>query len=421
MANDTWKGGSDNFTTAADWSTGAPPAATDVADIESGNPQITSNVGTVGSIVLKNASLSVEDGTLSVAAGVNNLAATLDIDNNGPSFTGTTFATAAGGSSVSVAGTLSNTGTVTVGNSSLSASTTVNIGAISSSGSLNVTGAFSSTAQATVAVAGAAGLGTAGTITGSVEISYNADLQFGSGGITRIASSGLLELEGSQATVGLAGSSVHNAALAGLSENDGTLEVFSNTIATSASNFANKGTLNVSSIGGSEGTASLAVSGMLTDSGFAYLSGSAVSASALIESASGYFDLISSSDAPTTLTLNGGTSSISGTVTGTGSIEVEGGTAVVNSGAILKPSNVTLGGNAHVEIATSASNVTTPFSFANNATATLQLDASVLPASGGTLPNTIARFATGDTVDLHGLGSPTAPPPPTMPPPAHWR
>ena len=407
MATDSWKGNSDNWTTAADWSTGAPPTAADTADIETGNPQITSNVGTVASVYMNSTTLSIENGSLNVAQGVTDLSGNLNVDDRAGTFSGNTFVPAAGGSNLSIGGTLTNSGALNIGNVGLSSTTTVSAGAISNLGSISITGASPGTSspQASLVVAGAAGLGTAGSVSNSVSLFDNANLQFGGGGFTTIASGGSLFLDGTQANVGIAGSNAHNSALSNLSEVDGSLSLLGgNSLTSSATTFTNKSVVIV------DNNAQLSLTGVLNNNAFLDLSGGAVTALALNNNSGpsgvGNVNFSSSFNAPgaaSVLTLNGGKSSISGNISGTGNLDFEGGTAVVNSNATLKSSNVTLGGNAHVEVAASAANVTSPFSFANGAQATLQLDASVLPATGGTLSNTIVRFAAGDALDLRSL------------------
>ena len=105
MANNTWNGGSDDFTTAKDWSNGAPPTPTQTADIENGNPQITTNVGTIGSVLLNGAAatLSVQAGTVTIARDVNIVGGRLNVDTK----IGSDITPAAGGSVYISGGTVS--------------------------------------------------------------------------------------------------------------------------------------------------------------------------------------------------------------------------------------------------------------------------------------------------------------------------
>ena len=57
--------------------------------------------------------------------------------------------------------------------------------------------------QSTLQIAGAAGFGTAGTVTGSVNLSGDALLLFDSGGITSIAGGAQLSLDGAQSRVSI--------------------------------------------------------------------------------------------------------------------------------------------------------------------------------------------------------------------------
>jgi hypothetical protein len=115
MAAVSWKSAvSANWTTIADWSSGAVPVST--ADVTIGvagaytvtltTPAITVNSITVSDV---NATLAVADpgGTDKVTAGFSN-SGTVDVD-----VTGT------GGTSVAIGGTLTNSGTLVFGNSTI--------------------------------------------------------------------------------------------------------------------------------------------------------------------------------------------------------------------------------------------------------------------------------------------------------------
>ena len=98
-----------------------------------------------------------------------------------------------GGSSLAVGGTLTNSNYVQIGNTGLSANTTLSADAVANTGTIDLYG--NGTNQAALKVSGAAGFGTAGVISGQVNLAGDSLVQFGSGGLTSIASGGQLALE----------------------------------------------------------------------------------------------------------------------------------------------------------------------------------------------------------------------------------
>ena len=124
-----------------------------------------------------------------------------------------------GGSAVTFGGTLSNEGAFDVGNTTLSASTTVAATTLANSGTLILQGnaASGTVNKASLALSGAA----ASTLTGTLRVSGDASLQFASGGITSIGHGASLELDGSQAVVTTSGGA--SSALLGLATSSGAL------------------------------------------------------------------------------------------------------------------------------------------------------------------------------------------------------
>ena len=94
------------------------------------------------------------------------------------------FAADDGGSSLTVGGTLTNSGTLSIGNTTLSASDEVRAASLDNTGSISLTG--SSADQALLDVTGAAGFGAAGVLRGDVQLSGDSAIEFASGEITRI-------------------------------------------------------------------------------------------------------------------------------------------------------------------------------------------------------------------------------------------
>jgi hypothetical protein len=71
MANPTWNGGNDDWTTGADWSNGQEPGLADNVTISQGDPQIASNVGTVASVT-ETSALTIDDGSLATTGAFSN-------------------------------------------------------------------------------------------------------------------------------------------------------------------------------------------------------------------------------------------------------------------------------------------------------------------------------------------------------------
>jgi fibronectin-binding autotransporter adhesin len=183
------------------------------------------------------------------------------------------------GASVDIGGTLSSTfdGELIVGNGNLAKPTTVTV-----NGSLDLyTGAATGcyeyacgpallqlsgapAVQATLAVTGAA----PATLTGIYELSGDALLEYGSGGIDSIGGGfGLssLTLVGPNALIALAGSTTTSSALAGLSMNGGSLTLASGAqVATDAGvNFVNSGSVSVDGASGAPGGSALGIGGTI--------------------------------------------------------------------------------------------------------------------------------------------------------------
>ena len=126
-----------------------------------------------------------------------------------------------GGSSLTVAGTLLNMGSITAGNPNSVATDTISVNALNNGGSISLFGQ-SPTAQAVVKVASAAGFGTAGVLHGSVALSGYSSIQFASGGISQIANNSSLTLSGVTAFIE-DGATNTNGALLALSNIAGSL------------------------------------------------------------------------------------------------------------------------------------------------------------------------------------------------------
>ncbi len=140
----------------------------------------------------------------------------------------------AGGSTLHIGGALTNDGSVDIGTGGLSAATTVTATAINNYvgtnlGTINLTGNTDTglpiPVVATLDIAGAAGFGTASTLTGTVNLSGDALLEFASGQITTIAFDSGLTLNGPDAFVADASNTSSNSALTGLTRIVGGLNL----------------------------------------------------------------------------------------------------------------------------------------------------------------------------------------------------
>ena len=135
--------------------------------------------------------------------------------------------------------------------------------AVDNTGTIDLYG--NGTNQAALKVSGAAGFGTAGVISGQVNLAGDSLVQFGSGALTSIASGGQLSLNGANAQVQISGNSANNNALTGLSSNAGTFYLRNGASLTTTTGLNNSDDLLLDYFGG-DGGASLAVGGTLTNS-----------------------------------------------------------------------------------------------------------------------------------------------------------
>ena len=177
-----------------------------------------------------------------------------------------------GGASLIVGGAaLTNDGTISVGptNDTLTAASTIDAASIvnfigTTRGTINLFG--SSTAEATLDLASAAGFGAASTLIGNVNLSGGSLLEFASGQITTIAASSELSLTGNQAFVADAGKLTSNSALTGLNTVTGGLYLQNGAAVTTSGALTNSGTIALDQYT-DDGGSSLTVGGALTNTG----------------------------------------------------------------------------------------------------------------------------------------------------------
>ncbi len=148
---------------------------------------------------------------------------------------------AGGGSSLTIGGVLTNAGTLNIGNSDLLGADTLTATGVVNRGAINVAGNIYAPIQALLNVtSGVAGFGTAGVVSGQVNLSGDAEIEFASGQIefasgqiSSIANS--LTLDGANAFVADAGALTSNSALKGLTANNRVFDLQNGaTVATTA-------------------------------------------------------------------------------------------------------------------------------------------------------------------------------------------
>jgi hypothetical protein len=308
-----------------------------------------------------------------------------------------------GGSTLTISGTLTSSGAFNVGTTNLSAPTSVTLGGLvnsigSSYGAVNIAGDFNPNLPApestTVAVNSAAGFGTAGVLTGSVNLTGNvmgsATLAFASGQITTIAANSELTLWGPDAFVADASDTSSSSALVGLKTISGALHLWDSAPLTLSGALTVSGTLDVDNNGGigGPGGSNLTVSGTLTNSGSIAIGTTNLSANSTLTAASlnnsGTINVSGSS------TLFGGALDVTGAVVNTGAINiyqyanVAFGGALSGSGTVYLNNGVTLsvgGGGGGGVIA-------------------YQSGAETVDVTGSTLGDAVQGFAADDTIDF---------------------
>jgi len=218
--------------------------------------------------------------TNSALTGLANIAGELDIDDGVKiSTTGALVVSgdlqvdgSYGGSDLAVKQALAVTqnGDVSIGSGTLEEASEVSAAAIDNKGELSLAGGAAATDYAILNVAGGAGFGTAGQLTGVVDLAGRSRIQFtGSGLITAIDTGGTLILDGGTAVIANATSTTTNSALKGLATNNGTIEL------SDGANVATSGGLNntdsiqmdASAFPKVTGGSKLTLGGVLTNSG----------------------------------------------------------------------------------------------------------------------------------------------------------
>ena len=188
-----------------------------------------------------------------------------------------------GGSSLKVAGALSNTGTLDLGNTSLSSKDSITASSLVNSGTINLTGSTSTSTQALLDVtAGAAGFGVLpATLSGYVTLVGDSAVEFASGQITRIAAGSQLQLNGNKAFIEDSATLGSNSALKGLNDVAGNLEMYGDVSVTTTGGLLDTGGIYLDYNGGTGGS-TLSLGGAISNSGTLWIGNSSLSASSKV-------------------------------------------------------------------------------------------------------------------------------------------
>ena len=259
---------------ADNWSpAGVPDASSDVT-IATGDAVASASIGTVNSITDLSSLRFQSAGTNTVATFLDN-SGELRVDRKG----------GAGGTILNIAGALTNSGSLRVGNATLSAPDKVTAGSLDNTGGIRLLG--SSANQALLDVAGSAGFGTAGVLSGHVRLTGDSAVEFASGQITSLAANAQLHLNGNDAFIEDSTALGSNSALTGLASigAGATFDLEDGAAVSTAGALANDGTIRLDIVGG-DGGSSLTVAGALTNSGSLTIGNATLSASDEVTAAS---------------------------------------------------------------------------------------------------------------------------------------
>jgi hypothetical protein len=283
-----------------------------------------------------------------------------------------------GGSSLTVAGALTNAGLLDMGISSLASPSKVSATALSNTGSINLVGS-SATNMALLDVTGSAGFGTAGTLTGLVALNQNSAIEFATGQINTLAAGAQLYLSGTafvedSTTLG------SNSALAGLSDIQGAIFLDEGASVSTIGALTNAG-----QIGFINGGGALSIAGPLTNTGALDIgAGGAVTAKSFVNT--GTVDL-----------QVRGALDVSGAMTNDGAISIANDTETF-AGAVGGAGSFGLS-NAHLQFDSAVS---------SGQTITETGADALMLKQAQSFAATISGFGTGDTIDAANFLAPPA-------------
>jgi hypothetical protein len=197
-----------------------------------------------------------------------------------------------GGSSLTLAGALTNSGTLVIGNTKLSTSDKVTVASLDNKagdrrqppGSIDLTGSSANQALLDV-TAGSAGFGTVGVLSGDVQLAGDSAIEFTSGEITSLANRAHLGLNGTDAFIEDSSALGSNSALTGLASIGGVLDLENKAAVSTTGALFNGGLIELDANAG-DGGSSLTLAGALTNSGFLTIGNVTLSASDKVTAAS---------------------------------------------------------------------------------------------------------------------------------------
>ena len=204
MSKSTWTGAvSSDWDDADNWSPAGVPGASSDVTIATGDAVASASIGTVNSITDSSDLRFRSAGTNTVTTFLDN-SGELRVDRKG----------GAGGTILNIGGTLTNSGSLRIGNATLSAPDKVTAASLDNTGEIRLLG--SSANQALLDVTGSAGFGTAGVLSGNVRLAGDSAIEFASGQITSLAANAQLRLNGNDAFIEDSTALGSNSALTGL-------------------------------------------------------------------------------------------------------------------------------------------------------------------------------------------------------------
>ena len=221
MSKSTWTGAvSSDWNDANNWSPAGIPGVNSDVVIATGAPAalVSASIGTLNSIT--------DSSDLSFESGGTNAVDTF-LDNTG--LLSVDYNAGESGTILNIGQALTNSGDLIIGNRGLSASDEVTAAALDNTGKIQLTG--SRAHQALLDVSGSAGFGTAGVLTGNVNVFTDvgdAAIEFKSGQISTIAASSVLNLNTNSAFIEDSTALGSNSALTGLAKVDGSLDLEEN-------------------------------------------------------------------------------------------------------------------------------------------------------------------------------------------------
>jgi hypothetical protein len=393
MTTSTWTGAvSSDWHDADNWSPAGIPGVNSDVVIATGAPValVSASIGTVNSIT-DSSDLSFE------SAGTNTVATTLG--NTG--HLSVDYNAGESGTILNIGQALTNSGDLVIGNRGLSASDEVTAAALDNTGKIQLTG--SRAHQALLDISGSAGFGTAGVLSGHVQLSGDSAA---SSEITSLAARAELQLNGTDAFIEDSTALGSNSALTGLASiskgarldlkngaavsttgalaNDGEILVYGSSLTAASLDNANTSTIDLT--GSSVNQALLDVSGAAGFGAAGVLSGRfGLTGDSAIEFASGQLNAIA---AGSVLGLDGNDAFVEDSGAA-GSNSALTGLASIGAGAYLSLFN--------------AASVSTTGALANHGGVTLENGASLTAAGALTNAGVLNLLGASDEVTAASL------------------